>query len=207
MILPAWITVDADNSRLVGAVGTYPGLTKAAANAAAQAALDAFANEALTAGNLACVQPCALPEDLIWEVTSVSGSNGGTSVNSVDGSNVLHFAIYSSAGAAGAAPPSSVLFSTNVNNTTDSDCDYNVEVDCTITGDSYQFDFSSTTSWGETFSFGSNQTLNPRHVIRDRTLTVPANTNLLVTLLFEALGCIGPDGNCQATGTVTFTPL
>lgn len=55
-ILPAWITFDSENSKLIGIAGFFAGTTKAIANATAQAALDAYGEAALTSGDLVCVQ-------------------------------------------------------------------------------------------------------------------------------------------------------
>lgn len=57
--LPAWITLDVGNSRLVGAAGTYFGPTQEAANATAQTAIDDFGTEALDTDALACVSESA----------------------------------------------------------------------------------------------------------------------------------------------------
>lgn len=53
-VLPAWITFDEDNNRLVGAAGNYNGDTQQEANDAAQLALDLYASEQITADNLNC---------------------------------------------------------------------------------------------------------------------------------------------------------
>lgn len=53
-VLPAWITIDTINSQLVGAAGTFSADTKTNANAAAQAALNTFAQNAITTGTLSC---------------------------------------------------------------------------------------------------------------------------------------------------------
>jgi hypothetical protein len=52
--LPAWISIDTTNGRLVGAQGTFPGATKAQANSDAQSVLDAFGSAASGAGTLFC---------------------------------------------------------------------------------------------------------------------------------------------------------
>lgn len=52
--LPGWITIDTENSRLVGASGTFLSATQLAATQAAQEALDTFAQNAITEGELTC---------------------------------------------------------------------------------------------------------------------------------------------------------
>jgi hypothetical protein len=52
---PSWITLDAVNSRLVGAAGTFTSNSKASANAIAQAAIDGWGNQQLGLGTLTCV--------------------------------------------------------------------------------------------------------------------------------------------------------
>lgn len=55
--LPSWITLDDVNNQLVGAAGTFTGASSAAANAAAQSALDSFGNQQIALGNLTCAPP------------------------------------------------------------------------------------------------------------------------------------------------------
>lgn len=52
--LPSWITIDVDNSRLVGAANTFVAATKIGANNLAQNALDTWAQNALDAMTLTC---------------------------------------------------------------------------------------------------------------------------------------------------------
>ena len=54
VVLPSWITIDNANNRLVGAAGTYTGDNNTVATATAQAALDAYATAAISAGTLYC---------------------------------------------------------------------------------------------------------------------------------------------------------
>lgn len=53
-ILPGWITIDTNNNRLVGAAGVYRERSQSSANNAAQMAMDAFAANAIAAGQLTC---------------------------------------------------------------------------------------------------------------------------------------------------------
>jgi hypothetical protein len=64
--LPAWITIDTVNNKLIGASGTYSSSTQAAANALAQVALDQFKQAASTSNALICV-PATLG-NLVWSV-------------------------------------------------------------------------------------------------------------------------------------------
>lgn len=52
--LPSWITLDMENTRLVGAAGVFQGATQEEANIAAQIALNEFGNAAVLAGDLDC---------------------------------------------------------------------------------------------------------------------------------------------------------
>ncbi len=84
---PTWITLDSNGSQspggvsgLIGAAGVFFGATQAAANAAAQSALNTFGNTAVAAGTLYCTTPA--PSDLLnlvwqtagWAVTSAPGT-------------------------------------------------------------------------------------------------------------------------------------
>ena len=62
--LPSWITLDQDNSRLVGSAGLFSAASQSEADAIAQNLLDEFANAALTSGDLDCT---AAPQ---WENTA-----------------------------------------------------------------------------------------------------------------------------------------
>jgi hypothetical protein len=53
-VVPAWISVDVPNSRLVGASGVFTAATQAGADALAQAALNNFAGAAVISGDLSC---------------------------------------------------------------------------------------------------------------------------------------------------------
>lgn len=71
--LPSWVTISGDC--LIGAAGTFSGDTQEAANAAAQAALNAFAEAALESGDLVCASaPCSSRESEIvdGELTAAS---------------------------------------------------------------------------------------------------------------------------------------
>ena len=52
--LPNWITLDADNNKLIGSAGVIGGQTQAIANSIAQQALNQFAQTNLANGNLTC---------------------------------------------------------------------------------------------------------------------------------------------------------
>lgn len=52
--LPSWISLDSENTRLVGAAGTYQAASTAGANALAQNALNEFGNAAVAAAELDC---------------------------------------------------------------------------------------------------------------------------------------------------------
>lgn len=67
--LPSWITVDVPNDRLVGAAGTYTASSQSAANAAAQSALDDFANAAIGDGDLVCAS------DVVIDWSDFSGKS------------------------------------------------------------------------------------------------------------------------------------
>lgn len=56
-VRPAWITVDYVNNRLVGAAGTYSGVSQVAADTAAQTAIDDYATVAQMFGALDCTTP------------------------------------------------------------------------------------------------------------------------------------------------------
>ena len=75
--LPAWITLDADNSRLVGAAGTYSANSQAAANALAQSVIDGFGDQELANGHLACSGggPCAF-DDPTWDAPTITEDFG-----------------------------------------------------------------------------------------------------------------------------------
>lgn len=82
-ILPAWITFDSENSRLVGVAGFFSGVNKATANATAQAALDAYGDAALTSGDLVCVQistASPLPEGSVGDAYSETLESDPTAV-------------------------------------------------------------------------------------------------------------------------------
>lgn len=52
--LPSWITLDAENNRLVGASGIFQSNTQSSANALAQNAMNEFGNSAVLSGDLEC---------------------------------------------------------------------------------------------------------------------------------------------------------
>lgn len=67
--LPPYITLDADNNRLIFAPNTVYGVTQAAANATAQSILNGIGDDAITAGVLTCEPPeygCSIFESLVW---------------------------------------------------------------------------------------------------------------------------------------------
>lgn len=78
-ILPAWITLDVANKRLVGAAQVFAGVTKAEANFAAQTALDSFGTAAVAAGTLQCVT-------LDWNALVWSNINIQITTNGAGGS-------------------------------------------------------------------------------------------------------------------------
>lgn len=95
--LPSWISIDTANSRLVGAGGSFLGVTLAAANAIAQGALDKFGDAAVAAGDLTCAGGGVIDwNDLVWLGTDNSfiGTGAGTisglgnTVNSDSQSNI-----------------------------------------------------------------------------------------------------------------------
>lgn len=88
--LPAWITIDAVNSRLVGAAGTYTGNSQSNADGTAQAVLNGWAAQELANGNLSCVSDCPLP-DPAWVAPVISHDFGSSSM-SVSG-KVVTFAV------------------------------------------------------------------------------------------------------------------
>lgn len=55
--LPSWISLDASNSRLVGAAGQFSSSSKASANQIAQSAIDGFGTQQLGLGTLTCGAP------------------------------------------------------------------------------------------------------------------------------------------------------
>lgn len=63
--LPDWITLDTVNNRLVGAGGVFSGTDTDNATEIAQAALDAFANDSITSGDLTCTSPPSGPTLII----------------------------------------------------------------------------------------------------------------------------------------------
>lgn len=63
--LPGWITIDTANNRLVGNAGTFLGNSTVEATAAAQAALNDFANAGIAAGTLACSSTSCCPNNLL----------------------------------------------------------------------------------------------------------------------------------------------
>lgn len=68
--LPAWITVDSANNRLVGAAATFSANTQDQADTNAQNALDAFGDDALADGDLVCEPPTP---DIIFVPSETSG--------------------------------------------------------------------------------------------------------------------------------------
>lgn len=80
MTMPAWITLDSANNRLIGAAGTFTGQTQAQANATAQAALDTWANAEILAGHLFCASSisCVAP------LTTIATGTNNDLVESTD---------------------------------------------------------------------------------------------------------------------------
>lgn len=93
--LPSWITIDAENNRLVGAANTYQAATQAQANNFAQAALNQFAATAIGDDLLTCSGAISGPDwnSLVWGAPTVTPSTpipGSSSVSSLN--NTFHIA-------------------------------------------------------------------------------------------------------------------
>lgn len=73
--LPEWITIDTENSRLVGAVGTFTASSQTSANEAAQAAINSFGEYSLMTGNLFC-QSSGCPTPSSYPTIDTSPSYG-----------------------------------------------------------------------------------------------------------------------------------
>lgn len=81
--LPPYITLDADNNRLIFAPNTVYGVTQAAANATAQSILNGIGDDAITAGVLTCEPPeygCSIFESLVWGEPVYDISCGSASI-------------------------------------------------------------------------------------------------------------------------------
>lgn len=65
--LPGWVTIDTVNQRLVGAANTFHGVSSSAANAAAQAILDAFG-----ASHAVCTQCAASAPDTVINLALIN---------------------------------------------------------------------------------------------------------------------------------------
>lgn len=91
--LPPYITLDADNNRLIFAPNTVYGVTQAAANATAQSILDGIGDDAITAGVLTCESAagCNIWDNMVYSLetcygdATCSASGGVVSVSAKGG--------------------------------------------------------------------------------------------------------------------------
>lgn len=124
--LPSWLTIQGDC--LVVTPGSFRGATKAEANAAAQAALDAFVAAALESGDLVCGTP-ACTESLMsattWNLTQIVDTNANY-VGSISGDTGAYSVTGDFFGYA--------IFRTDTDLCYDCNADYRIQVTVTLDG-------------------------------------------------------------------------